>query len=153
MAYINLIDLIYPTGSIYQTTSSTNPQTLFGGSWSRITDRFLIGCGNTYSNGGTGGKTTHTLTINEMPKHAHGTYGGWGAGSYNAGAFRTDQNSPQTYWGDTGQNGGGQLTTICHPTLASIFGRDFLRKLQGTIFQTCQSCFATHPKLTLGGVR
>lgn len=106
MAYVNLIDLIYPTGSIYQTTSSTNPQILFGGSWSRITDRFLIGCGDTYSNGGTGGKTTHTLTINEMPKHAHGTYGGWGSGSYNAGAFRTDQNSPQTFWADTKQSGG-----------------------------------------------
>lgn len=117
MAYINLIDLIYPTGSIYQTTSSTNPQTLFGGSWSRITDRFLIGCGDTYSNGGTGGKRTHTLTINEMPKHAHGMYGGWGAGSYNAGAFRTDQNSPQNFWGDTKQSGGGAAHNNMPPYL------------------------------------
>lgn len=153
MAYVNLIDLIYPTGSIYQTTSSTNPQVLFGGSWSRITDRFLIGCGNTYSNGKTGGETTHTLTINEMPKHDHKVYGGWGEGSYDGGSFRTDSNSPAHWWSATGENGGGQRTTICHPTLASIFGRDSLKNLQKTISQTCQSCFATHPKLTLGGVR
>ena len=138
MAYVNLIDLIYPTGSIYQTTSSTNPQTLFGGSWSRITDRFLIGCGNTYSNGGMGGKTTHTLTINEMPEHNHKVYGGWGEGSYDGSSFRTDSNSPAHWWSATGDNGGGsaqQYATLpwrqyLEETLLKIYRRRSFKRVK-----------------------
>lgn len=32
---------------------------------------FLLACGNTYSNGATGGEATHTLTVDEMPSHSH----------------------------------------------------------------------------------
>lgn len=92
----NICDLIYPIGSIYLSVNSTNPSTLFGGTWVQIQDRFLIGCGS-YANGTTGGNQTinlshvhttagHTLTINEMPSHTHefgakvggtGTASGW----------------------------------------------------------------------------
>ena len=64
-------DEIYPVGSIYMSVNNTNPSTLFGGTWSQIKDRFLLACGDIYSNGSTGGEATHTLTINEMPSHAH----------------------------------------------------------------------------------
>ena len=64
-------DEIYPVGSIYMSVNNTNPSTLFGGTWSQIKDRFLLACGDIYSNGSTGGKATHTLTINEMPSHYH----------------------------------------------------------------------------------
>lgn len=33
----------YPIGAIYQSTISTDPATLFGGSWERIQGRFLVG--------------------------------------------------------------------------------------------------------------
>lgn len=66
-----LIDLIYPVGSIYMSVNNVSPQTFFGGTWVPITDRFLIGAGNTYAAGGTGGSATHTLTVNEMPNHYH----------------------------------------------------------------------------------
>lgn len=66
-----LIDTIYPVGSIYMSTNNVSPQTFFGGTWERITDRFLLGAGNTYTAGGTGGSATHTLTVDEMPHHYH----------------------------------------------------------------------------------
>lgn len=68
MAYVNLGQVMYPVGAIYQSWSSTSPASLFGGSWSQITEKFLY-CAN--SAGGTGGESTHTLTINEMPSHMH----------------------------------------------------------------------------------
>lgn len=65
---INL-DFIYPVGSIYMSVNSISPQTLFGGTWEQIKDRFLLACGDKYTNGATGGEATHKLTVNEMPKH------------------------------------------------------------------------------------
>lgn len=61
----------YPVGSIYLSTSSTSPQTLFGGSWTRIQDTFLLCAGSTYAAGSTGGEAEHTLTVDEMPSHSH----------------------------------------------------------------------------------
>ena len=65
------IDLIYPIGSIYMSVNNTNPSILFGGEWTLIQDRFLVGAGNSYQTESTGGEATHTLTIAEMPNHAH----------------------------------------------------------------------------------
>ena len=71
-AKAEVVDLIYPVGSIYMSVSSTSPATLFGGTWVQLEDRFLIGASSTYTAGGTGGASTHTLTTNEMPSHSHG---------------------------------------------------------------------------------
>lgn len=64
---------IYPVGSIYMSTSSTNPGTLFTGTtWSQITDRFLVGMGTTYTTaGGTGGASSVTLATGNLPSHRH----------------------------------------------------------------------------------
>lgn len=74
---INEIELdtlkkVYPIGSIYISINSTNPAEIFSGTWERIKDRFLLACGDSYRVGDTGGEITHTLTINEMPRHNHG---------------------------------------------------------------------------------
>ena len=66
-----LLDLIYPVGSIYMNLNSTNPATLFGGTWVQIKDRFLLAAGTTYSANSTGGEASHTLTTSEMPSHTH----------------------------------------------------------------------------------
>ncbi len=66
-----IVDMIYPVGSIYMNVNPTDPQILFGGTWTRLKDRFLLGSGDTYTNGATGGEATHTLTTNEMPSHTH----------------------------------------------------------------------------------
>ena len=68
----SLLDLTYPVGSIYMSVNATSPQTLFGGTWTRLVDRMLIGAGSYYKVGDTGGETTHRLTANEMPTHTHG---------------------------------------------------------------------------------
>lgn len=73
-------DEIYPVGSIYMSVNNTNPSTLFGGTWSQIKDRFLLACGDVYSNGSTGGEATHILTVDEMPNHTH-TYNGFPNGT------------------------------------------------------------------------
>ena len=67
----SIIDIVYPVGSIYMSVNSTSPASLFGGTWSQLKDRFLLACGDTYSNGATGGEATHKLTVAEMPAHTH----------------------------------------------------------------------------------
>ena len=67
----NMVDLIYPVGSIYMSANDTSPSILFGGEWERIKDRFLLAAGDTSSAGSTGGSATHTLTVDEMPSHSH----------------------------------------------------------------------------------
>ena len=69
--FLYLLSQIYPIGSIYISTVSTSPSTLFGGTWERIKDTFLLAAGTTYNAGTTGGEATHTLTVDEMPSHQH----------------------------------------------------------------------------------
>ncbi len=38
-----------------------------------LRDRFVIGAGNAYAVGDTGGEATHKLTVEEMPQHNHGS--------------------------------------------------------------------------------
>ena len=66
-----LADLLYPVGSIYMSVKAANPSNIFGGTWQRIKDRFLLAAGDTYTAGATGGEAEHTLTVDEMPSHNH----------------------------------------------------------------------------------
>ena len=77
---INLLNIFYPVGTIYQSVNSTSPATLFGGTWVQLQNRFLLGAGKSYTNGATGGSATHTLTTNETPRHTH-TFTGNSTGS------------------------------------------------------------------------
>jgi len=64
----------YPVGSIYMSTVSTNPATLFGfGTWVTYgTGRMLISQdGSTYTAGSTGGSATTTLATTNLPSHSH----------------------------------------------------------------------------------
>lgn len=64
---------IYPVGSVYISMNNTDPGSLFGGTWKRISQgRMLLGANDTnYKLGSTGGEETHTLTAAEMPAHSH----------------------------------------------------------------------------------
>ena len=68
---------IYPVGSIYMSTVSTNPATLFGfGRWEAMpAGRVLLAQGTaswgTYNAGSIGGEATHQLTVGELPSHNH----------------------------------------------------------------------------------
>ena len=58
----------YPVGSIYMSVNNTSPATLFGGgTWVQLKDRFLLGAGDTYNAGDTGGEASHILTSQELP--------------------------------------------------------------------------------------
>lgn len=76
-----MLDFIYPVGSIYMSVNNVSPQTFLGGTWIALKDRFLIGAGNSYAVNATGGATTHTLTVNEMPSHSH-TFAGSSIGNH-----------------------------------------------------------------------
>lgn len=69
---------IYPVGSIYMSTVSTNPATLFGfGTWEAMPAGHVLlaqgksSWGTTYNAGSTGGEATHQLTVGELPTHNH----------------------------------------------------------------------------------
>lgn len=72
----NLFDLIYPVGSIYISVKSTNPGTLFGGTWvawgsGRVPVGVNTGDSSFNTVEKTGGEKTHKLTASEMPSHNH----------------------------------------------------------------------------------
>src|SRR5690606_38823591 len=73
----NLIDVVYPVGSIYISTVDTNPGTVFGvGTWVAFgTGRTIVGVDTDQTEFDTvektGGAKTHTLTTAEMPSHTH----------------------------------------------------------------------------------
>ena len=70
--YYKLMKLIYPVGSLYWSSKSTNPSSLFGGTWVQIKDRFVLACGDTYKTvGATGGASSVTLSVSNMPSHNH----------------------------------------------------------------------------------
>lgn len=76
---IPYLDIIYPVGCIFQTIeSSFDPNVAFGGTWSRIKGKFLVGVNedeSEYSEAESiGGEKTHTLTVSEMPSHFHSYY-------------------------------------------------------------------------------
>ena len=75
---VEIIKKVYPVGSIYMSTVSTNPATLFGfGTWEAMpAGRVLLAqgkssWGTTYNAGSTGGEATHQLTVGELPAHNH----------------------------------------------------------------------------------
>ena len=67
-----LLDAIWPVGSVYIAVTDTSPEALFGGTWQRIEDRFLLAAGDSYPLGSTGGEAQHALTAAELPQHTHG---------------------------------------------------------------------------------
>lgn len=63
---------IPPVGFVWKSASPTSPASIYSGTtWSVIKDRAIIGAGENYANGLTGGRTRVTLTTNEMPSHSH----------------------------------------------------------------------------------
>ena len=59
----DLANKLYPVGSIYMSVNPTDPAELFGGTWERIKDRFLLAAGNTYAAGDSGGSASHSHTL------------------------------------------------------------------------------------------
>ena len=67
MPISELLNLVYPIGSIYMSMAETSPAVLVGGEWEAIEGRFLLASGANDAAGVTGGARTHTLTKAELP--------------------------------------------------------------------------------------
>lgn len=107
-----ILNMIYPVGSIYMSVNNVSPATFIGGTWTALTDRVLIGAGSSYTVNATGGASSHThtsaahthttaghtLTINEIPNHNHNLLSGWGDGSAGRDALRYQ------YWASNDQS-------------------------------------------------
>lgn len=64
------IDKVYPVGSIYTTLSAANPGDLFGGTWVKIEDRFLLAAGKLHNVLNAEGGASE-MTASMMPVHSH----------------------------------------------------------------------------------
>lgn len=116
-----MLDKAYPVGSIYMSVNSTDPKTLFGGTWVQIKDRFLLAAGTTYKAGATGGEAEHTLTTNEMPNHEHSIWFPNDGGEQSAAIGYPDAGSKNTYYAEaskTSGTGGGAAHNNMPPYLA-----------------------------------
>ena len=122
------LNLIYPIGAIYMSVVSTNPGTLFGGTWEQIQNKFLVASGSSYSAGSTGGSATHThtnpstsysgntgsttLTVNQIPSHSHSytkaDFNAQGRGWALGNGGTTQVYSTGISSANTGNTGGGQ---------------------------------------------
>jgi hypothetical protein len=105
------LDYLYPVGSIYLSIDEINPSLKFGGAWEQIKDKFLLGAGDTYTAGTTGGSATHTLTVDEMPSHQHKLLNyntGGGASSFTNNSVNAEGNTGYASNVRTDFSGGGQ---------------------------------------------
>lgn len=101
---------LYPVGSIYLSVNDTNPSTFIGGTWERIKDRFLLGAGDSYAAGSTGGEASHKLSVNEMPSHSHSaSTNSTGNHSHYVGLKSTEDEAP-----GFGLYGNGGFTGRCY---------------------------------------
>ena len=75
-----------------------------------LRDRFVVGAGNSYSVGATGGANTVTLSVNEIPSHTHviDTHGSQGSGGFSAiGHGRSTGNQSSSDASGVANTGGG----------------------------------------------
>ncbi len=93
-----------------------------------LRDRFIVGAGNTYNPGNTGGEVTHTLTVTEMPNHKHDiprgveTTSGYGTNTYSVTGHHETNNS----WEGTRYAGSGQA----HENRPPYYALAYIMKLE-----------------------
>ncbi len=94
-----LLLLAHPVGSLYWSMEATDPAELFGGTWERIKDRFVLAAGDTYKAGTSGGAASVT------------TGGSSASSTAGSSAASTGTSSLQyTYDSNTGYTGSTALT-------------------------------------------
>lgn len=62
----------FPVNSLYLSLGSENPSSLWlGTTWAKQEGRFLLGSSSSYNLGSTGGASTVTLSVANLPSHTH----------------------------------------------------------------------------------
>ena len=68
----DLLNRVYPVGSIYMSAVNVSPASFLGGTWQAIEQgRMLMAAGSSWQAGTTGGAAYHALTVAELPAHDH----------------------------------------------------------------------------------
>lgn len=63
-------DIFYPVGSLFISRDNTSPAELYGGQWNQLADG-VLGTSTDHEKGTYFGSDTHTIAVDEMPKHKH----------------------------------------------------------------------------------
>lgn len=136
MAFVNLLEIVYPIGSIFMSISNISPAEVVGGQWEKIKEG-LLGCAETEGlalAGQTGG--SFTITTDQIPSHGHGfnckpwasALGGLGCAVAKEGNSFVNGGEDPSKEGFIEPSGGG------NPSIQSIFQSMFgegLRNLKG----------------------
>lgn len=119
-----VLDNVYPIGSIYMNVNSTNPGTLFGGTWEQIQGKFLLGMSSSYPAGSQGGEASHTLTASEMPNHTHSIIGYSASGNDYSGSdadLSFNYNNTMVGWSGRTVSAGGNQAHNNMPPYISVY--------------------------------
>lgn len=74
MAFINLLQAVYPIGSIYFSTTATSPSSTIGGTWAQVKGATLAATGaNSFAGGASYGGSLK-INANQLPSHTHKVY-------------------------------------------------------------------------------
>lgn len=108
-----LLNSIYPIGSIYMSATNTNPGSTLGGTWELWgAGRVPVGVDTTQTEFNvvekTGGAKTHKLTIDEMPNHNHNAYLSGGSLASAAGRLLFETATGQEFYNSIKSTGGSQ---------------------------------------------
>lgn len=117
-----LVDAIYPIGSIKISATPENPADRLGGVWERWGQgKFLVGVDDADEDFNEaekmGGEKEHTLTIEEIPSHTHG-YVIEGQGTSTASGNKDEELSPGEQHRETEATGGGKAHNNLPPFIA-----------------------------------
>ena len=66
--FVNLLDIVYPVGSMYFNTNNTSPASTIGGTWVQIKDANIAAKGNKYTSEYIG---SYKINKKQLPHHAH----------------------------------------------------------------------------------
>lgn len=116
-----VLDNVYPIGAVYMSMNSTNPGTLFGGTWKQVQGKFLLGVSSAYPAGSSGGESEHALTTAEIPNHTHSfKYTGQAEaiGVNSIRLYQAEPNQYNAYSGGQSSNCGGQAHNNMPPYLS-----------------------------------
>lgn len=93
----------YQVGSIYMTFGNENPADLYGGTWEKVEDTFLMAAGNQYPVGSTGGNNAVTIGASNIPSLniSGSTTAKNGISTSGNGAYNGTITSTGTYQGGT----------------------------------------------------
>ena len=99
-------------------TQASSPAALFGGSWSIISGKFLLGQSSSYTTGSTGGSASVKLKITDIPMNAHGYQNSYVLTTNDSVASAYVSTTPSSGWGvfnwraERRDNKGGPQTMV-----------------------------------------